>query len=72
MFGDEIELTGHPKFAKFNQEGTFIIGTLRHAAVIKDNQLLDSWDSSNAMTTWAIKIDEEKTKEALEFLKMRK
>ena len=32
-------------FAKDNPKGTFILATGTHATVVKDGQLMDSWDS---------------------------
>lgn len=36
-------------FARDHPKGTFILGTGNHAVAVKDGDIFDSWDSSNAI-----------------------
>ena len=46
-------------FVKDNPEGTFIIATGTHATVVRDGQLIDTWDSGHEVPIYFFKKESE-------------
>ena len=46
-------------FAQENPKGTFILSTGTHATVVKDGQLMDTWDSSSEIPIYYFKKESE-------------